>query len=156
MLRIFNETEMKQVRHSLIPAVFIVFRKNGLILLMRRFNTGYADGMLTPPAGHVEAGEQFTQAAIREAHEEVGVKICREDLVPFHIIHRRIGNSPERIDVYFQVTFWEGEFVNKEPHKCSELLWVPEDALPGDLLVASQHSITQGLQGVLFSEFLEP
>jgi 8-oxo-dGTP diphosphatase len=46
-----------------------------MILLLERSGTGYADGQLCPPSGHLEAGESVVQGAIREAREETGVLI---------------------------------------------------------------------------------
>ena len=146
---------MSAQRHTLIPAVFVVFKKEDHILLMRRFNTGYADGFLTPPAGHVEAGEKFSQTAVRESLEEVGLTLQPQDLVPFHIIQRRVGNQPERIDVYFLATKWVGDPAINEPDKCSELLWAPISNLPQDTIFACRHAIEHGVQGVVYSELWE-
>ena len=47
------------------------------VLLSRRYQTGWHDGEYSVPAGHVEAGETVTQAALREAREEVGLELSR-------------------------------------------------------------------------------
>ena len=146
---------MSSYRHSLIPAVYVVFRKNDHVLLLRRFNTGYADGMLTPPAGHVEAGEKFSQAAVREAAEEVGVIVDEKHLEPLHVAQRRNSMGQERIDIYFIAHQWQGEILNKEPHKCSELVWAPISNLPEDLLLVSKRGLELGLQGIFYSELWE-
>lgn len=146
---------MEKQRHSLIPSVFLVFRKGDSVLLVRRFNTGYSDGLLTPPAGHVEAGEKFTRAAIREAREEVGIYLEEEDLQLLHVVQRKVGTNTDRIDVYFLVDRWEGEVCNNEPHKCSELVWVPLANFPEDIIYACRHSIDLGMRGIFFSELWE-
>jgi len=56
-------------------AVHLFFLRDEQILLLRRFNTGYEDGNYSVVAGHVDAGETVTQAAIREATEKPGCMI---------------------------------------------------------------------------------
>jgi 8-oxo-dGTP pyrophosphatase MutT (NUDIX family) len=61
--------------------VYAVLRRaDGQVLLLERANTGYADGQLCPPSGHLEAGETVPEGVIREANEEIGVVIEPADL----------------------------------------------------------------------------
>lgn len=139
------------MRSTIIPAVFILFRRGNTILMGRRLG-GWGSGLLCPPSGHVEQGESFSDAAIREALEEVGIEIAPESLKPFHIISRNNSEGHERIDVYFTVDSWSGEFVNKEPDKCSELVWVPLDTLSDDTVPIARTCIERGLKGLFYSE----
>jgi 8-oxo-dGTP diphosphatase len=141
-----------QQRHTIIPAVFIVLKKDTQIFVLRRFNTGYADGKLMPIAGHVEAGESFSQAGVREAHEEAGVTVQPEDLKPMHAMHRRNAEGQERIDVFFLVETWAGQAHNAEPNKSSEALWIESAALPADFMSPINEAVTLGLSGVFYSE----
>ncbi len=70
-------------------AVHVLLIRDTTILLARRYNTGYADGQWSLPAGHVESGESVTAAAVREAREETGVVIRPADLDVVHVMHRR-------------------------------------------------------------------
>ncbi|MCU7494930.1 MAG: NUDIX domain-containing protein [Ignavibacteria bacterium] len=109
-------------------AIHLFFRKNGEILLLRRFNTGYEDGNYSVVAGHIEPGESATQAGIREAKEEVGVRIDPRNLKIHGIMHRY--SNGERIDFFAFVDTWEGEVSNMEPNKCDRLLWAHKECLP--------------------------
>ncbi|MDD4358398.1 MAG: NUDIX domain-containing protein [Candidatus Pacebacteria bacterium] len=120
-------------RHAIIPASYLLLIDNEKILLQRRFNTSYEDGKYSFIAGHVEKGETFSHAIIREAKEEAGIKIKEEDLQIFHIMHRKEKNS-ERIDAFFTASKWEGEIQNKEPHKCDDLSWFEMNNLPQDMI----------------------
>ena len=62
-------------KHKARLASFVIFERDGKMLLARRFNTGYADGFYQMPSGHVEEHEYPSEAAIREIKEEVGVDI---------------------------------------------------------------------------------
>lgn len=54
-------------KHDRYPiAVHVLLLHNSRILLMRRAGTGFADGLLTLPAGHVDLGETPTESAVRE------------------------------------------------------------------------------------------
>lgn len=122
-------------RHKVIPASYLVLMREDKVLLLRRFNTGYEDGKYSLPAGHVDAGETFTEALRREVSEEVGVALRQEDVRVAHIMHRKSIDGSERVDTFFITEKWEGEIRNMEPHKCDELSWhalenLPENTIP--------------------------
>ena len=56
-------------RFKLVPAAYLVIVREGKILLLRRFNTGFEDGNYSMIAGHLEGNETFIQAMVREARE---------------------------------------------------------------------------------------
>lgn len=106
------------------------------LLMAKRENTGFQDGMYSVPSGHVEADESLTDAMIRESIEEIGVKPL--DLEFVHLLYRdnKMGiNSRTYVDVYFIARSYSGEIENKEPNKCSEVSWIslkdlPENTIP--------------------------
>ena len=118
-------------RNAVIPAVYMALVRDDRVLMLRRAGSGYADGLLSLPAGHVEQGERVTHAAIRELREEIGV--VAERLSVFGVMHRNGGDS-ERVDFFLDCESWRGEPRICEPGKCSELVWVVLDALPHDVL----------------------
>jgi 8-oxo-dGTP diphosphatase len=100
-------------RFQVVPASYVIFRRGELVLLQLRQGTGYMDGYwATAAAGHVEPDESAAQAAVRESHEELGVSIEPEQLVPLTTMHRSQGNGQaidERVDFFFTCTTWQGE-----------------------------------------------
>src|SRR5690606_20819800 len=64
--------DTKHDRYALAVHVFLLDR-HGRVLLMRRAGSGYADGQLGLPAGHVDLGETPIECAVREVAEEVGI-----------------------------------------------------------------------------------
>ena len=138
--------------HAQLPvAVHICLLRENRILLLRRANTGYEDGNYSVVAGHLDGGESVTQAAIREAHEEVGVHLCPTDLRVVGIMHRL--SNDERIDFFLVATTWDGPLANQEPDKCSELRWCPLDALPPNTIPYVRAALENIRQGVWFAEF---
>ena len=139
------------MRNRVPVAVHLFFFQADKILLLRRYNTGWEDGSYSVVAGHVDAGETVTHAAIREAHEEVGVSIEPNDLAMIHVMNRK--SEDERIDFFFVIKRWAGEIANMEPDKCDELAWYPLSSLPNNTIPYVRQSLKNYLDGVLFSEF---
>ena len=113
-------------------AVHVLLVRDGRILLLRRANTGYEDGNYSVIAGHVEAGEQIIEAAVREAREEAGIEIVPSDLRIAGVMHRRADD--ERIDFFVAAARWSGAPRIAEPDKCDELRWCVVDALPPNVV----------------------
>ena len=92
-----------KARASCVVAVHLILQRpdDGRVLLGLRRGTGWADGRWHVPAGHLEFGEDAVQGLVREAREELGVRIDPGDLP-----------------------------VNAEPSKCEKLGWFAVDELP--------------------------
>lgn len=122
-------------RHTEIVDVHLILRRGDEVLLARRANTGYADGLLHAPSGHLEDGEDVRSGMIREAREEIGVELAPEDLTAAVVMQHRAPDGGARIGWFFVARHGVGgEPVNREPDKCSELGWYPLDALPDDMV----------------------
>lgn len=146
---------MAKERHRIVPASYLILRKNDMILLLRRENTGYEDGNYSMIAGHVDAGETFTQAIIREAKEEAGIDIRAEDLTIVHVMHRLSGTTAdnERIDFFFETREWKGTVTNQEPHKCGDLSWFLINDLPQNIIPYIGHVLDAVQKGERYSEY---
>lgn len=143
-------TKMKD-RHKVVPASYLVLRRSDEVLLARRFNTGYEDGKYSLPAGHVDAGETFTQALIREVAEEVNLRLDPADVRVAHIMHRKSIDS-ERVDTFFVAEKWEGEPRNMEPHKCDDLAWFSLEQLPENIIPYVRQALECIREGQFYSE----
>jgi len=113
----------------------------------RRQNTGYCDGMLRLPSGHLEEGEPLHQGAARELREEVGITVDPDTPRLATIVHhyRRPGRA--RLGAFFVATHWEGEPVNAEPHKCGPLVWADPHHLPENTIDYPAQGIRAWLEG---------
>ena len=132
-------------------AVHLFFLHDQQILLLRRFNTGFEDGNYSVVAGHVDAGESVTQAAVREANEEAGVIIMPRDVQIVHVMNRK--SDEERIDFFMTVHRWDGEITNCEPHRCDHLAWFPLESLPGNIIPYVKSAWECYCNGIRYSEF---
>jgi 8-oxo-dGTP diphosphatase len=131
--------------------VHLFFFRENQVLLLRRFNTGFEDGNYSVPAGHMDGGETVRMAAVREALEEIGVKIDLKDIVFANVMHRK--SDDERIDFFLHIKAWEGEPSNAEPDKCDELRWCALDALPENIIPYVRQAFQNFRDGVVFEEF---
>jgi 8-oxo-dGTP pyrophosphatase MutT (NUDIX family) len=138
-------------RRTFPVTVHLFFFRGDQVLLLRRFNTGYADGQYSVPAGHLDGDETVLAAAAREAQEEVGVRIEARDIRFSSVMHRRDGE--ERVDFFVNISRWDGEPVNAEPDKCDELLWVNRDNLPPNTIPYILKALQNHLTGLTFDEF---
>lgn len=121
---------MNDTRHRKFTAALNILRDpEGRVLFMRRKNTGYMDGKLGLPAGGVEINETFKEAAIRELREEAGVSASIDNLDHVLTSHRYgFSGTEDYVDIFYEVSDWEGYPVITEPEKCSEIVWAkPED-----------------------------
>lgn len=116
-------------KHTPNCASYLILENDDQVLLMKRQNTGFRDGMYSLVAGHVDEGENFRQAMVREAEEEIGVEIEMNDLETASIMHRK-SEGEVYVDIFFKIDNWEGDPTNEEPEKCAEIRWVQKDNLP--------------------------
>lgn len=123
-------------RYRAAVAVYALLRRDARVLLLRRAGSGFHDGELSLPAGHVEEGEDALSALVREVGEELLL-----DVDPGHCTLALTGHSaPERpgddsyVDLFFTVDRWSGEPRVGEPDRCSELVWASSADLPADVI----------------------
>ncbi|MBI4122084.1 MAG: NUDIX domain-containing protein [Parcubacteria group bacterium] len=144
---------MPSEKHKIIPAVYCLLMKEGSVLLLRRFNTGYCDGQYSLPAGHLNGGETIMQAVIRETKEETGVDVQAVDLRLVHVMNRWKANDAERVDFFFATDKWTGTPHITEPDKCDDLKWVQLAELDGVGLIQYVRLLFENLQnGLLYSD----
>lgn len=142
-------------RNKAVPAVYLIIFNYGKILLGKRKNTGYRDGDWNLPSGHIEAGELPKEAMVREAKEEIGLKIPKKNLEFVHVSYRpKHDETGDRVDFFFMISDWKGKIVNAEPNKCSKLAWFDGRDLPLNM-PSHVRQILELLdkKGTSFSEF---
>ncbi len=119
--------------------------------MLRRFQTGYRDGEYSVPAGHLDGDETVVAAAIREAGEEIGVRIEAEDISFISVMHRR--EDEERVDFFVHAHKWDGQPHNAEPDKCDDVRWENIRSLPSNTVPYVRKAIQNYLDKIVFDEF---
>lgn len=147
-------------RFKAMSAVYPIIIKwtgsNKQILLHKRANTGYMDGMWDfAGSGHVDEGETAKQALARECMEEVGITVKTDDITFAHLSHRLGPNgSYTYYDIYFLVNHFEGTPYIAEPDKCTALEWFDISNLPEDMIDIRKMALQNYLNSVLYSEIV--
>jgi 8-oxo-dGTP diphosphatase len=134
-----------------VPSCYVLVRDGDKILFVLREHTGFMDGKYSLPAGHVEEGESFTQAAARETLEEVGLTVNPEDLKHVFTQQRNEGDHV-RVDGFFEATKWQGEPHNAEPERHSKIEWKDSADLSDDIMDYQLHALKGILAGETYSE----
>ena len=145
---------MTKERFKLGVYVSLILRKGDEILLIRRAKTGVDDGLYGCAGGKIDGDEQITYAMMREAGEEIGIKLKKEDLKVVHVLHaKRNQTLCEMLGFFIEASVWEGEPKNMEPNKHDDLAWFKLALLPDNTQPALIHVLAMLDKGVSFSEF---
>lgn len=131
----------------------LLLMKNGRIFMLRRAGTGYGDGMYALIAGHLDPRETMRENIIREAREEVGIGIRKNDLKLLHVMHK-IGRAEHGLLIFYWTTKrWTGTPENREPSKCSGTGWFDQNHLPKNTLPQTRFALSEIKAGRTYSEY---
>lgn len=143
------EERHKKAKGSISFATVLFINERSEVLLIRRKNTGFADGLYALPGGKIESGETASEAAQREAQEEVGIVVDGLKLV--HVVNRQ-GPETEFYVFVFKAEKWQGIPFNCEPTKSDDVHWFPLQELPENILPAHKQAILLSHKGIPYSE----
>lgn len=139
-------------REQFLSSIYLIIRnEHNQILLQRRQGTKLWCGFLALPAGHIDAGENTYEAAIREAKEELGIDITIDSIINTFVVCRRNSSLPSYYDVYFEIDSYEGKISIQEPEKCSELVWCTLEEFPQDVIEFEKIALMLNEEGIKFS-----
>ncbi|MDH6513908.1 8-oxo-dGTP diphosphatase [Streptomyces sp. SAI-135] len=129
----------------LSPVAGAVIVRSGRLLLMRRASPVGAL-LWTFPSGKVEPGESASEAAVREAGEEVGVSVA-----PMVVLGSRVHPLSGRRVVYVACRLVGGEAHAASAREVAEVAWVDggrlAELVPGGLYGPVQAWVNGRLAG---------
>lgn len=136
-------------------ASYLLVKKDGKFAFVLRSNTTWMNGYYGLPSGKVEKHESFSEAAIREGKEEIGIDVSPRDLKHVLTVHRfSVGNAAQEwVDTYFEIDTWQGDVVNAEPDLHSAVEWFTVGDLPVNVIPSVKSAIEAVSRGEHFSEY---
>lgn len=87
--------------------VLIRYRKGEYLIQKRAATKKQAPNKWGMTAGHVDAGEDFEEAMIREIREELGIEVALEELTPLATFKEAFENETTTNNNYTKYYFYE-------------------------------------------------
>jgi len=132
---IFNRMERPKVGIGVI-----IKNSKGQILIGKR--KGSHSPFYSIPGGHLEMGETFEQAAVKEVLEETGINIFSPKVICVtNNLETYQNEGKHYISVTLMTDQYEGIPVVLEPDKCESWQWVAPQAIPQPHFDASAYAI---------------
>jgi 8-oxo-dGTP diphosphatase len=125
--------------------VLCLIQDGNRVLLQNRVKNDWKG--YTLPGGHVEAGESFVDAVVREMKEETGLSIKNPRIVG--IKHFPMENG-RYIVLLFKATEFEGTVVSSEE---GEMEWISLDDLSAINVVEDFHALMKVMNDPDLNEF---
>lgn len=105
------------------------------------------------PGGHLELGETFEDAAIREVKEETNLDIKNQRVIAVtNNLETYRQNGRHYISIILLVEDFSGELKNIEPEKCAGWEWCDPRNLPTPHFDASRMGVACYLEGVFYTK----
>ena len=110
----------------------VFVKKDGNFIMMLR-QGAHGAGNWGLPGGHLEFGESWEACAQRETLEETGLTISN---LKFLALTNDIFAKDKHYVTIFMTADWaNGDAVNNEPDKCSEIDWFKYDDMPENIFL---------------------
>jgi ADP-ribose pyrophosphatase YjhB (NUDIX family) len=107
------------------------------------------------PGGHLELGESFEQAAIREVAEETGLHIQNPEVIGVtNNLATFKAENYHSVSIILVVKDVSGTAKLLEPHKCEGWFWVDPLSLPQPHFDASESAINNYLANSIYRKAL--
>ena len=114
---------MSRIEKTIFTNMCMVYDDNGNVLVQNRLNPDWPG--ITFPGGHVDAGESFTDAAIREVFEETGLTISELEMCGIKDWFRDDGTR--YVVLLYKTNKFTGTLVSSDE---GEVFWVPLSDMP--------------------------
>lgn len=137
-------------RQALLVARAVI-HDDGKVLLAYHRHPG-RPGFWCFPGGHVEAGEGFAEAAVREIQEETGYRVELTRVIYVQDFAR--GPGPDAAELFFEARIVEGALRTGRESGLHRVQWVPLNRL--DQLPVLPREVAEALRSGTWTRWQVP
>ena len=137
---------MARTEQAIFTVLCMVSDGNGNILVEDRLDPDWPGICL--PGGHVESGESFTAAAIRETFEETGLII--EDPRLCGVKQFQTKENARYVVFFFKASRYHGTLKSSSE---GEVFWMDRNSLAGKRLVPDLEKMLEVFESPVLNEF---
>ena len=137
---------MARIEQAIFTVLCMVSDGNGNILVEDRLDPDWPGICL--PGGHVEPGESFTAAAIRETFEETGLII--EDPRLCGVKQFQTKENARYVVFFFKASRYHGTLKSSSE---GEVFWMDRNSLSGKRLVPDLEKMLEVFESPVLNEF---
>ena len=109
---------MRRTENTIFTNMCMVYDGEGNVLVQNRLNPDWPG--IVFPGGHVEAGESFYDAAVREVFEETGLTVSELQMCGIKDWFRDDGKR--YVVLLYKTDKFEGELTSSDE---GEVMWIP-------------------------------
>ena len=115
---------MRRTENTIFTNMCMVYDGEGNVLVQNRLNPDWSG--IVFPGGHVEAGESFYDAAVREVFEETGLTVSELQMCGIKDWFRDDGTR--YVVLLYKTDKFEGELASSDE---GEVMWIPLAKMQG-------------------------
>ena len=115
---------MRRTENTIFTNMCMVYDGEGNVLVQNRLNPDWPG--IVFPGGHVEAGESFYDAAVREVFEETGLTVSELQMCGIKDWFRDDGTR--YVVLLYETDKFEGELTSSDE---GEVMWIPLAKMQG-------------------------
>lgn len=115
---------MRRTENTIFTNMCMVYDGEGNVLVQNRLNPDWPG--IVFPSGHVEAGESFYDAAVREVFEETGLTVSELQMCGIKDWFRDDGTR--YVVLLYKTDKFEGELTSSDE---GEVMWIPLAKMQG-------------------------
>jgi len=131
---------------TILTVRLILEKSKKLLFLKQTSNNGGGHSLV---GGKIDHQESAADALIREAFEEVGIKIKKKHMQLIHLYRR---DSNKEIIMVYKARKWTGTPAPLETHKFKKTHWFSTLNLPKDISPTTNHILEMYLKKHFYSE----
>jgi 8-oxo-dGTP diphosphatase len=137
---------MARSEKAVFTVLLMVENEKGQLLMQKRLDPDWPG--ICFPGGHVEPGESFTEAAVREMREETGLTVLDPRLCGVKQFQTK--NNARYVVFFYKATQWTGTIQSSDE---GDVFWISKKELSNYRLVDDFEDMIKVMEDDTLNEF---